>query len=167
MASQRIRESLGVLGSSSQEMRLPMAWRAGVMCAVAVLMCARPVVADVPEYLPQLQARVTGFDGFNLPAGSSFSSGTPDIDDLGLVAFRLIGVGPTAIGGMWVGTHGSGAIVYQAANDLPVITDPGIAAGVVVFDQYTLAGSQGLRRYTVLTGQTAVAIQPGVEALAE
>ena len=117
--------------------------------------------AGVPEYVPQLQARVSGFDGFNLPTGSSFSSGTPDIDDLGAVAFRLIGVGSTGIGGMWVGANGTGSVVYQAANDQPVVTDPGIAAGIVVFDQYTLAGSQGLRRYTVLTGQTSVAIQPG------
>ena len=129
--------------------------------ALAPLALAVHASADVPDYVPQLQARVSGFDGFNLPTGSSFSSGTPDIDEQGLVAFRLIGVGFTGIGGMWVGANGSGGIVYQAPNADPVITDPGIAAGLVVFDQYTLAGSQGLRRYSVLTGQTAVAIQPG------
>ena len=132
-----------------------------VALACAALSLAPLVQAGVPEYVPQLQARVSGFDGFNLPTGSSFSSGTPDIDEQGTVAFRLIGVGFTGIGGMWVGADGSGGVVYQAANDQPVVTDPGIAAGIVVFDQYTLAGSQGLRRYTVLTGQTSVAIQPG------
>lgn len=132
----------------------------GMACAIAAALSAC-AIADVPEYIPQIQARVSGFDGFNLPIGSSFSSGTPAIDDQGTVAFRLIGVGFTSIGGMWVGANGSGGVAYQAANDSPVITDPGVAAGVVVFDQYTLAGSQGLRRHTVLTGQTAVAIQPG------
>ena len=130
-------------------------------CAtVPIALCMR-AAADVPDYVPQLQARVSGFDGFNLPTGSSFSSGTPDIDEQGLVAFRLIGVGFTGIGGMWVGANGAGGIVYQAANSDPVITDPGVASGLVVFDQYTLAGSQGLRRHTVLTGQTSIAIQPG------
>ena len=132
-----------------------------VALACAALSLAPVAHAGVPDYVPQLQARVSGFDGFNLPTGSSFSSGTPDIDEQGTVAFRLIGVGFTGIGGMWVGANGSGGVVYQAANDQPVVTDPGIAAGIVVFDQYTLAGSQGLRRYTVLTGQTSVAIQPG------
>jgi hypothetical protein len=117
--------------------------------------------ADVPQYLPQLQARVSSFDGFNLPTGSSFSSGTPDIDEQGTVAFRLIGVGFTGIGGLWVGANGTGGVVYQASNADPVVTDPGISAGVAVFDQYTLAGSQGLRRYSSLTGQTSIAIQPG------
>ena len=130
-------------------------------CAVAATLLAAVASADVPDYVPQLQARVSGFDGFNLPTGSSFSSGTPDIDEQGTVAFRLIGVGFTGIGGMWVGANGAGAVVYQAANDQPVVTDPGISAGIVVFDQYTLAGSQGLRRHVVLTGQTSVAIQPG------
>lgn len=131
------------------------------LAALAALSRSPSAGADVPDYIPQIQARVSGFDGFNLPAGSSFSSGTPAIDEQGLVAFRLISVGFSGIGGMWVGANGSGGVVYQAANDSPVITDPGLAAGIVVFDQYTLAGSQGLRRYTVLTGQTAVAIQPG------
>ena len=130
-------------------------------CAAAAMLLAPVASADVPDYVPQLQARVSGFDGFNLPTGSSFSSGTPDIDEQGTVAFRLIGVGFTGIGGMWVGANGSGAVVYQAISDDPVVTDPGVAAGIVVFDQYTLAGSQGLRRHVVLTGQTSVAIQPG------
>jgi hypothetical protein len=130
-------------------------------CATVPVALCMPALADVPDYVPQLQARVSGFDGYNLPIGSSFSSGTPDIDEQGTVAFRLIGVGFTGIGGMWVGANGIGGIVYQAANADPVVTDPGIASGVVVFDQYTLAGSQGLRRHNVLTGQTSVAIQPG------
>ena len=137
---------------------LPCAYAA---CALALLAPRTVASADLPKYVPQLQARVSGFDGFNLPTGSSFSSGTPDIDEQGIVAFRLIGVGLTGIGGMWVGANGTGGIVYQAANADPVVTDPGIAAGAVVFDQYTLPGSQGLRRYSILTGQTSVAIQPG------
>src|SRR6056297_289995 len=65
---------------------------------------ASPARADVPAYAPPaLQLRSNIVDGFNLPAGSSFNSGTPAIADDGSVGMRLIVVGDSGLAGVWRG----------------------------------------------------------------
>jgi len=127
-----------------------------------LVLIAASASAAPPTYSTfELQARARFADGFNLPAGSAFTSGTPALDDAGRVAFRLISVGSSGLAGLWVGGAGAGSVVYQAANDLPVISDPGTADGRTAFDQFTSSISQGLRVHDAATGQVSVALAAG------
>lgn len=135
----------------------------GVISMAVVAGVASSVSAQVPEWSPpQIQARSGGPSPFNLPFGSSFSSGTPAIGTNGQIAFRLITVGTTGVAGLWVGSDGVGEVVHQAPNADPVITDPGINAfGQVVFDQYDLFSSDGLLRFDPKSEEVVIAVAPG------
>jgi hypothetical protein len=137
------------------------AWFVVALAAAAGLVASAD--AQVPQWSPpQLQARSGGPSPFNLPFGSSFSSGTPAIGTDGQVAFRLITVGTTGVAGLWAGSDGAGEVVHQAPNADPVVTDPGINAfGEVVFDQYDLFASDGLHRFDPKSEQVVVAVPPG------
>lgn len=134
-----------------------------VIALVAVAGLATSGMAQVPEWSPpQIQARSGGPSPFNLPFGSSFSSGTPAIGTNGQIAFRLITVGTTGVAGLWAGSDGVGEVVHQAPNADPVVTDPGINAfGQVVFDQYDLFSSDGLHRFDPKSEAVVVAVEPG------
>ncbi|MEZ5064770.1 MAG: FlgD immunoglobulin-like domain containing protein [bacterium] len=123
---------------------------------------ASPVVAAVPTYSTfELQARSEFVSGYNLPAGSSFNSGTPTLNDDATLSFRLIVVGNTGNAGLWVGAGGSGGVVYHApANWL--LSDPTInSAGKVVFEQADIGISDGVLLYDPVTGNTTQRVAPG------
>ena len=119
--------------------------------------------ADVPTYSNfELQARSNIVDGYNLPAGSSFNSGTIAVNDNGDVAFRLVSVGITGKPGVWFGGHGAGSVVYTAPSSQPTIGDPSLnSQGFVTFQQYDFSLSDGVFVYDPLNDTTSVAVPPG------
>jgi hypothetical protein len=128
----------------------------------ASLALAAPALAEVPDYATfELQARSNIVDGFNLPAGSSFNSGTIALNDAAQVAFRLVSVGTTGRGGIWFGAAGNGEVVYTAPPD-PIVADPSINnLGLVAFEQYDFGGSDGVFIYDPAAGDTTLAVPPG------
>jgi hypothetical protein len=132
-----------------------------VAAGLAPLMFAAGAWA-VPEYSTfELQARSNIVDGYNLPPNSSFNSGTISINDAGDVAFRLIAIGGTDLGGLWVGRGGTGEIVYTAPSG-PLVSDPSIGAtGAAVFELFDFGGAYGLYLYDPDSGDTTVALPPG------
>lgn len=108
----------------------------------------------------ELEARSNIVDGFNLPPNSSFSSGTPAINDDRVVALRLIVVGGTSRAGMFVGQGGTGGVVYQPGND-HLIGDPGInTAGIVLFEQFDIV-TDGLFAYDPKAAAASMVVAPG------
>jgi hypothetical protein len=92
--------------------------------------------ATMPEYGDtELQARMNllanGDAGYNLPPGSSFNSISVDVEDTGLVAFRVQLV-PDADDpsqyrpGLWFGGHGKGEIVWTGPIDASIDNDVSI-----------------------------------------
>ncbi len=92
--------------------------------------------AAVPPYeAPALQVRSNIVDGFNLPPGSSFNSGTPAIASDGSVAMRLLVVGGTGRGGVWRGPgDGTGGVAFQTAPELLPADVAFAADGSLVFE---------------------------------
>lgn len=136
--------------------------RRAVLGFLAVSTAAGTAAAGVPTYSTvQLQARAAFSGGFNLPTGSSFNSGTPAINDAGTVSIRLIVVGNTGNAGLWVGSGGTGAVVYDAPVDR-LLGDVSInAAGEVVFQRSLDFTSEGVWRYDPVSGMTTLAVPVG------
>lgn len=130
------------------------------IAAIAAVSVAASALATVPEYPAfELQARSNIVDGFNLPAGSSFNSGTPALNDGGAVAFRLIVVGSSGNAGIWTGAGGVGSVVYEAPSE-SLTGDPSInTAGDVLFEQFF--GSDGVFLYDASADTTALRIPLG------
>ena len=110
--------------------------------------------AGLFPYTTQLQARASvgsGASTFNLPAGSAFSSATPDINNNRRVTFKALLNGATGneaiwYGGVSAGSLGTGGIVYDGAGGA-ALSDPTINnANQVVFPQ-TLSSANGIYRY--------------------
>ncbi|MEZ4655673.1 MAG: hypothetical protein R3E12_19315 [Candidatus Eisenbacteria bacterium] len=116
----------------------------------------------LPEYADfQLQVRSNIVDGFNLPAGSSFNSGTPALSDQGVATIRLLVVGGSGRAGLWYGGDGTGSVVYQAPVDR-LLGDASInGAGQVVFEQSLDFQSEGVYRYDPSGGATVPAVPVG------
>jgi hypothetical protein len=88
--------------------------RHALLPLLAMMTTGSAALADVPtEWHFELQARSNIVDGFNLPANSSFNSVTPDLDNGGTIAFRLLFIGDTGREGIFAGTGGGGSIVHQ------------------------------------------------------
>ena len=110
----------------------------------------------------ELQARASFASGFNLPAGSSFNSGTPAINDAGEMSFRLLVVGGTGgFSGLWKGANGSGSVVHVPAQDW-LIGDPSIdSSGRVLFEQFDVF-TDGLYIYDAEAAQPVTqVVAPG------
>lgn len=130
------------------------------VCAIGFLTDA--LRAEVPGYgTYQLQARGNIVDGYNLPPGSSFNSGTPALNDAATVTFRLIVVGSTGNAGLWYGANGLGSVLYHAPVDR-LLSDPSInEGGDTVFEQNNDFQSEGVFRYDAESGAAAVAVPVG------
>jgi hypothetical protein len=130
---------------------------------LAVLLVAAPSArAAVPTYSTiELRARSNIVDGYRMPAGSSFNSGTPSLNDAGALAFRLIVVGNTGNAGLWYGKGAAGGVVYGAPAG-PILTDPFVnAAGRTSFEQTDFGLSDGVFVYDPVTGMTQQEVVPG------
>jgi hypothetical protein len=146
----------------------PSAFRSVVVALAAVASSfapESPAAADVvapPSYSTiGLQARSNIVDGFNLPAGSSFNSGTPALNDSAVVAFRLIVDGSTGDAGLWYGSDGAGSVVYGAPTG-PLLSDPSLnSAGKCAFEQADIGLSDGILVYDPVTGMTQQEVAPG------
>jgi hypothetical protein len=127
----------------------------------ALLATAGVCVAETPTYTTfSLEARSNIVDGFNLPANSSFNSGTPDVNDDAVIAFRLIVVGGTGNSGIFTGSGGTGSVVYQAPSDR-LTGDTSINnLGDVAFEQFDVA-SDGIFVYDASAMSTSVEVPPG------
>lgn len=130
--------------------------------ALGLLLVAAAARADVPAYSTiELQARSNLADGFNLPGGSSFNSGSPALNDAGTLAFRLIVVGGTGNAGLWHGGAGSGSVVYHAPAG-PLLSDPSLNTdGKAAFEQADIGLSDGILVYDPVSGATDQAVPPG------
>lgn len=130
-------------------------------CTVVVVL-ANAAHADVPTYAAlELQARtnlLVNDNGWNLPPGSSFNSISASINADAKVAFT-VGVVPDANGshpGLWSGSHGVGALVFEAPTDAFISSDSAInAAGKVVFTLSDTGGADGMYVHDPLAGTTA------------
>ncbi len=129
------------------------------LAALAALSGLASAQQPVPSYLQfELQARSNIVDGFNLPALSSFNSKTPALNDAGTLAFVLITVG-AGDAGLFVGSGGTGSVVYSAPMDR-FLSDPSIdPAGNVAFDQFDVL-SDGIFVYDAGTGTTGLVVPP-------
>lgn len=112
------------------------------------------------SYTIELEARASigsGATTFNLPAGSAFSSNTPEINDSRTVTFKTTtsGSGSNAGNGLWVGAHGVGGLVYIAPNS-GSISDPSLNnSGVIVFPTLDVTPA-GIYRYQPTLGTTTL-----------
>jgi hypothetical protein len=131
------------------------------LCVVGLL-APSVLHAEVPNYgTYQLQARGNIVDGYNLPPGSSFNSGTPALNDAAQVTFRLLVVGGTGNAGLWHGRDGQGTVVYHAPADR-LLTDPSInESGDTVFEQNYDFQSEGVFLYDAESGASQVAVPVG------
>ncbi|MEZ4648494.1 MAG: hypothetical protein R3E97_06820 [Candidatus Eisenbacteria bacterium] len=129
-------------------------------CGFSVL--TTPAEGTVPDYTTyQLEARSNFGDGFNLPSGSSFNSGTPAIAPDGTVTVRLLVVGNTGNGGLFYGRDGVGGVVYDAPTDR-FVGDPGInSAGEVSFERTWDFESEGVYVYDPVTGNSTLRVPVG------
>ena len=130
--------------------------------AAAACICTMQTIADLPTYDNfQLQARSNIVDGFNLPSGSSFNSGTPVLNDSGQVAIRLVTVGTSGQAGLWFGEDGFGTIVYTAPPG-PIFSDPSMnASGQTIVEQSDTGGTDGVFLYDPANGDFGLRIPPG------
>ncbi|MBZ0267997.1 hypothetical protein K8I85_07565, partial [bacterium] len=128
----------------------------------ALLAAASPARADVPTYSTiGLRARSNIVDGFRIPPGSSFNSGSPSLNDAGALAFRLIVVGNTGNAGLWYGKGATGSVVYDAPSG-PLLSDPFVnATGQTSFEQADFGLSDGVFVYDPDTGMTVQEVAPG------
>ncbi|MCP3903932.1 MAG: hypothetical protein GY715_09890 [Planctomycetes bacterium] len=131
------------------------------LAAALTGLIAAAATAGVPTYTDfEIQARSNIVDGFNLPTGSSFNSSTPALNDAAEVAFKLIVVGDTGNAGLWVGSRGTGSVVYDAPFDR-LLEDPSInGAGEVAFEQFDVF-TEGIYVYDPVAGSASLAVPPG------
>ncbi len=117
---------------------------------------AGPTGAAVPTYGPPvLQARANFSGAYNLPDGAFFTSETPQLNDVGDLACRLVTVPGTDAQGVWFGGSGSGALVYTgpAGSFLSGVTVND--AGLVVFE-LTYTSPNGLYAHDTATGSSGI-----------
>lgn len=155
----------------SRSPRAPRAAAVGTavgVAAAALVAAVAPATASgailpLSAYTFELQARAaTGGSAFNLPAGSSFSSISPQINDAGTVSFRVQTVGGTfdpgsgeSKYGIWWGGRGAGSIVATGDLGALVTNDTHMnQAGVTVYTQ-GLSAADGIYRYDPSTGTSA------------
>ncbi|CAN5375423.1 hypothetical protein BH09PLA1_BH09PLA1_15350 [soil metagenome] len=134
-------------------------------CAAGLLVSSSIAQAALPlPYTVQLQARASigsGASTFNLPAGSAFSSATPDINNNRKVVFKTTVTGSTGFQGIWYGMAdpsnalGSGAMAYAPNQDIQ-LSDPTLNnSNFSVFPQ-TLSSANGIYKYDPGTGNTTL-----------
>jgi hypothetical protein len=126
---------------------------------LASLTCAH---AALPEYTSvELQARsnlLVNDNGYNLPPGSSFNSISASINASAQVAFRVQVVPDAKDPGMsrpgvWLGAHGSGALVYTGAIDALIDNDTCINdAGDIAFTISASGAGNSLYLYDASAG---------------
>jgi hypothetical protein len=143
-----------------------MRMRSSAAALAAGVVASSMFVADASAAIPfpytvQLQARAsvgTGATTFNLPAGSSFSSNTPDINNNRQVTFKLTTSGTSGRQGIWYGqanaasTFGSGGVLTNATDANASLSDPTInIPGDVVWPQTFGSSGNGIWKYTAAT----------------
>lgn len=118
--------------------------------------------AAVPDYAPaQLQARsnlLVNDNGYNLPPGSSFNSISADIDDSGRVAFavQVVPNGAGSSPGVWLGSNGTGTLVFLGPQDALISSSLRINDGAfVVFTLTDTGGADGIYRYDPVLQQAS------------
>ncbi len=148
--------------------RGPLAGTAAAADAIAIAvaapaaLAAAPVAsANLPTWAsPALQLRSNIVDGFNLPPGSSFNSGTPALSDAG-VAMRLLVVGDSGLGGVWRGPgDGTGEVVLEVGTDLLPSDVAFDAAGGLVFEVFDIF-SEGIFRVPAAGPPADLLVAPG------
>lgn len=129
----------------------------GSLFAAALLTV--PATADVPNYSTfELQCRanfgVNPSGSFNLPPGSFFTSGTPDLNNNGEVVIRLISIdGDGDRKGLFFGSGGQGGIVWEGENG-SLVSDASINNhGFVVMPQ-TFSSINGIYFYDDADGSS-------------
>jgi hypothetical protein len=128
--------------------------RSSLACTLLCSITITSASAGVPAYTQfELQARsnlLVNDAGYNLPPGSSFNSISAAINDADEVSFPLQVV-PDATSyhpGIWSGSHGVGAIVYDGPNESSISSDGALnAAGAIVFTLGDTNGADGLYVY--------------------
>jgi len=124
----------------------------------STLLALTASAAELPSYdgSLELQVRSNIVDGFNLPANSSFNSKTPSLADSGQVAVSLgIVGGDIDTVGLWLGSFGSGSVVWSDGGGALIsdcsLNNEGLAVfplgfaspdGLYFFDDFD--GSSGL-----------------------
>ena len=115
-------------------------------------------------YTFQLEARAsvgTGATTFNLPAGSAFSSATPDINNNRQVTFKVLTNGSTGFQSIWYGSAanagnlGTGGIVYAPAQDVS-LSDPALNNNNVTVFPQTFSSANGIYKYVAATNTTTL-----------
>ncbi len=129
--------------------------------ALLTIITAGSVTAQVGAQVPlysnfAIQARSNIGDGFNLPALSSFNSKTPALNDGAIIAFTLVTVGG-GNAGLFVGSEGFGAVVYDALPDRGLSDASQNTAGFVAMGQSDLF-SDGIYVYDPSDGMTVQGI---------
>lgn len=137
------------------------ALRPAAAIAAATFGVVAVAAADLPRYeAPALQVRSNIVDGFNLPPGSSFNSGTPAIADDGSVAMRLLVVGGTGRGGVWRGPgDGTGSVAFQTSPELLPADVAFAPDGSLVFEIYDIF-TEGIFRLPA-GGDAELVVPPG------
>jgi hypothetical protein len=106
-----------------------------LLTVVAVVAGQVVAGAGVPAYgPPQLQARANFTGAFNLPNSAFFTSETPQLNDLGQLACRLVVVPGTDAQGIWFGEGGSGSLVYIGPAGSFLSSATVNDSGLVVFE---------------------------------
>ena len=134
------------------------------IAATGLMICVSTATAAVPTYTQfQLQLRSNIVDGFNVPANSSFNSGTVVMNDARQVAMRLLDVGGDFDGALWFGQDGVGSVVYTSPNGLErLLSDPDMnEAGETAFEQFDFGISDGILVYDPVSGNTTTVVAPG------
>ena len=125
---------------------------AAAMAGALLLTIPHAVHGELPTYSTfELQVRSNlcvneGPEVFNLNCNSSFTSGTPTLNNAGQVAIRLNAIGGTDSGGVWLGAAGEGGIVYTSPADALVSDATLNHNGRLVFPQ-TFSAQNGVYFY--------------------
>lgn len=130
---------------------------------IAALACLSGSGLALPEYgAPELQARANFSGAFNLPNAAFFTNSTPDINALGVVAFRVGVIAGTESDGLWFGGQGQGNILYFSP-DVPdsAISDPSISDFNEIITAQSFAEPDGVIRVGPDSGQASIVINPG------
>lgn len=132
---------------------------------LALAAAAAATSAQVPTYTTfDLQVRSNIVDGFNLPANSSFNSGTPAIDGDGRVGMRLLAIsGDGTRQGIWLGPgDGTGAVAWDFTDTDAVIGDLALdgAGGAVFPINWAASTTNGVWAWTPGGGGTLLTTLP-------
>src|SRR3954454_13585047 len=135
--------------------------------AAASMLSVQSFAAVLPiPYTVQLQARASvgsGATTFNLPAGSSFSSSTPDINNNRQVTFKLITSGTSGRQGIWYGqanaanSFGNGGVLSTAPDANASLSDPTLNnGGDAIWPQTSGSTQNGIWKYNATTTNVAL-----------